>query len=131
MPRFQAALLTTAKRSKKLRGGFSAPAVWARNTPQRLGAALAPFRSDGTLPDYPLGSDFTEVEQRVVKALGWLKANTATRSGKLRTILAALASGHRGETEALARMALDAPKGLSQWLYARLLRHALARTGSP
>ena len=41
-------------------------------------AALAPFRADGTLPDYPLGSDFTEVEQRLVKALGWLKANTAT-----------------------------------------------------
>ena len=38
----------------------------------------APFRADGTLPDYPLGSDFTEVEQRLVKALGWLKANTAT-----------------------------------------------------
>ena len=129
--RFQDALLATAQRSKKLHGSFSAPAVWARNTPQGLGAALAAFRSDGTLPDYPLGSDFTEVEQRVVKALGWLKANTATRSGKLRTILAALASGHRGETEALARMALDAPKGLSQWLYARLLRHALARTGSP
>ncbi len=129
--RFQEALLATAKRSKKLRSDFSPPTAWARNTPLRLGAALAAFRSDGTLPDYPLGSDFTEVEQRVVKALGWLKANTATRSGKLRTILAALASGHRGETEALARMALDAPKGLSQWLYARLLRHALARTGSP
>ncbi|MBC7989935.1 MAG: acetyl-CoA hydrolase [Luteimonas sp.] len=129
--RFQAMLLATAQRSKKLHGGFKAPAAWARNTPLRLGAALKPFRSDGTLPDYPLGSDFTEVEQRVVKALGWLKANTATRSGKLRTILAALASGHRGETEALARMALDAPKGLSQWLYARLLRHALGRTGSP
>jgi acyl-CoA hydrolase len=126
--RFQGALLATAKQSKKLRGSFNAPAVWARNTPQGLGAALAAFRNDGTLPDYPLGSDFTEVEQRVVKALAWLKASTATRSGKLRTILAALASGHRGDTEALARMALDAPKGLSQRLYARLLRHALART---
>ena len=53
-----------------------------RNTPQALSAALAPFRVDGSLPDYPLGSDFNEIEQVLVKALGWLKANTQTRGDK-------------------------------------------------
>ena len=42
------------------------------------------------LSDYPLGCDFTPVERRLAKALGWLKAATATRGGKARTVLRAL-----------------------------------------
>ena len=33
------------------------------------------------LVDYPLGCDFTPVEQRLVRALGWLKSATATEYG--------------------------------------------------
>ena len=76
--RFQSELLEKAQAAKKLRKDFSGEPEWSRNTPQRLREALAPFRNDGTLPDYPLGSDFTEVEQRLVKALGWLKRETTT-----------------------------------------------------
>lgn len=126
--RFARDLLATARRSRKLRADFAPPAAWSRNTPRRLREALAPFRDDGTLPDYPLGSDFTEVEQRLVKALGWLKSRTGGTSGKLRTIAAALLSRGARDDEAMLRMGLDAPKGLREQLYARLLRHALART---
>src|SRR5688572_18129038 len=66
--RFQRRLLDTARRNRKLRGDFVAPAAWLRNTPDSLRARLAPLRADGTLPGYPLGSDFTVVEQRLVKA---------------------------------------------------------------
>ena len=99
----------------------------ARNTPQRLREALAPFRADGTLPDYPLGSDFTGVEQRLLKALDWLKANTSTTARKLRTMAAALASRDATDDEAMARMDLARPQGLKQVLAARLVRHALAQ----
>ncbi len=75
--RFAAPLLEQAKAAGKLRRDFSAPAHWQRNTPQHLAQALAPFRRDGTLPDYPLGSDFTDTEQRLVRALTWLKAAPA------------------------------------------------------
>jgi hypothetical protein len=126
--RFQAGLLDKAKHSKKLRADFSAEPEWARNTPQRLSGALAPFRSDGTLPDYPLGSDFTEVEQRLVKALGWLKKETDTLPRKLRTVCSALFAGRHADTEALQRMALDRPANAGEWLYARLVALALART---
>lgn len=128
--RFQAGLLEKAKHAKKLRADFRAEPEWARNTPQRLRDALAPFRNDGTLPDYPLGSDFTEVEQRLVKALGWLKTRTDTLPGKLRTVCSALYAGRRTDTEALQRMALDRPAGAGEWLYARLVSLALAKTGS-
>ena len=81
-----------------------------------------PFRRDGTLPDYPLGSDFTPVEQRLVKALGC--RHTDGRLATLRTLLAALA-GSALDHEALQRMQLDAPARLRERLAARLVAHAL------
>lgn len=128
--RFQTPLLEKAKESKKLRLDFVAEAEWSRNTPQRLRDTLAPFRSDGTLPDYPLGSDFTEVEQRLVKALGWLKIETGTLPAKLRTIGSALFVSRTTDAEALQRMALDRPASTGEWLYARLVSLALSKTGS-
>ena len=125
---FQAGLLDEARANRKLDACFTAPAAWSRNTPERLRAALAPFRRDGTLPDYPLGSDFTAVEQRVVRALQWLKASTARTPAKLRTLAAALASGTTDDDEAMQRMQLAAPSGLKERLQARLLALALRRT---
>ena len=124
----QPALLAQARQNAKLAGDFTPPAHWQRNTPQRLQAALAPSRADGTLPDYPLGSDFTATEQRVVRALQWLKASTATRGGKLRTIASALRSGTTEDADAMARMQFSAPAGIGERLQARLLALALRRT---
>ncbi len=125
---FQQALLDEAKASGKLGRDSSAPTAWQRNTPADLRETLAPFRRDGTLPDYPLGSDFTAVEQRLVRALGWLKARTATRLGLLRTIGGALATRAPDDDEALRRMRLHAPSSIEERLNARLLRLALALT---
>jgi acyl-CoA hydrolase len=124
----QAPLLDAARRSRKLRSDFNAPAAWTANTPTRLRDALAPLRSDGTLPDYPLGSDFTEVEQRLVKALSWLKAHTGTPLQTVSMVASALAAKHGEDREALARMGLDAPQGLRATLAARLLGKALHAT---
>ena len=125
--RFQDELLATAKANGKLRMDFAMPAEAHLNSPERLRAALSSFRDDGTLPDYPLGSDFTPVEQRLVKALGWLKANTQTRGGKLLTLLRALASGRIEDHEAERRMRLDEAGGASGWIESRLLSLALRR----
>ena len=123
--RFQIELLEKAQAAKKLRKDFSGEPEWSRNTPQQLRKALAPFRSDGTLPDYPLGSDFTEVEQRLVKALGWLKRETTTLPGKLRTVLGALTADLPANREALQRMDLHQPSSIGEKLNARLVAHAL------
>lgn len=126
--RFQTGLLRTAKRAKKLDANFTTPAVWSRNTQQRLSDALAPLRADGTLPEFPLGSDFTPVEQRLLRALGWLKQQTASRRGKLATMAKALQSRGSADVEALRRMALDAPATVRERLEARLLALALRET---
>ena len=129
--RFSQALVDEADRSGKVPRGTHVHT--GHNTPARLAAALAPFRANGALPDYPLGSDFTPVEQRLVKALVWLKARTATRGGKLGMIVRALLTPPPRDTrtaEALARMGYDRPDGLGGHLYARLLALALRATSA-
>lgn len=125
--RFQQGLIDVARREGKLRADFALPAAASRNTPERLAAALRPFHTSGALPDYPLGSDFTPVEERLVKALAWLKANTATRGAKLRTVWRAL-STRADDTEALQRMGLSSPSGFGERLEAKLVTLALTAT---
>lgn len=128
--RFQAELLATAKAAGKLPDALEPAAAWSRNTPEHLREILAPFRREGSLPDYPLGSDFTEVEQRLARALGWLKTATASPTRTLRTVAGGLLHDGASDPEAMQRMALDQPRSLKERLYARLLRRALAMTSS-
>ncbi|MBD7921134.1 acetyl-CoA hydrolase/transferase C-terminal domain-containing protein [Xanthomonas bonasiae] len=125
---FQPALLAEAKQAGKLCADVLARPHWQRNRAERVRAALAPFRADGTLPDYPLGSDFTEVEQRLLRALTWLKRNTASTGTKLATVARALLSRDPGDPASLQRMALDAPRGIGERMEARLLAYALQQT---
>ncbi|TKR30756.1 acetyl-CoA hydrolase [Luteimonas gilva] len=129
--RFRHDLLSTANRSGKLYDQLVQLRLGSGNSPERLRAALAPFRTDGTLPDYPLGSDFTEVEQRLVKALGWLKSNSATTWGKAMTVVGAMFAGRSDDAEALERMGLRAPKDFKERLYARLVSYALQNSARP
>jgi len=126
---FQARLLEQAKAAKKLAGDFIAPSRWQQNRAATLATRLAPFRADGSLPDYPLGSDFDAVEQDLLRALNWLKSATSTRMDKLRTVLAALRQP-AADSDALylQRMGLEQPAGFGEQLDARLLRLALAST---
>ena len=132
--RFQGGLLQRADAARKLPQGFTAPAAWATNTPKEITRRLSPFRRSGLLIDYPLGCDFSPVEQRLVGALGWLKSATARPAGKLATIAQALVpAGATADDDiaALDRMALSAPRGAREWIEARLLRLALRRTARP
>ncbi|QWF18088.1 acetyl-CoA hydrolase/transferase C-terminal domain-containing protein [Lysobacter capsici] len=126
--RFIAGLLLTAMGSGKL-PRFT-PRVTPHNNPERLRETLAPFRSDGTLPDYPLGSDFDAVEQRLVKALGWLKASTATKGAKIKTVLRALFAPASQDHEALRRMGLDKPSGLGERIEAKLVALGLRESAA-
>lgn len=125
--RFAPALGACAQRSLKLQAG-ELPELHKENTPASVSRRLREFRASGLLSDYPLGCDFTPVEQRLAKALGWLKSATATRMGKARTLLRAFAPGAgREDAEALARMDLQSPRGFAEHLQARLLRLALEK----
>ena len=125
----QQRLIDQAKSAGKLDTAFQAPVDWAHNTLDALAATLKPFRASGVLPDYPLGSDFTAVEQRLVRALAWLQRRTATKLGTVRTILSAVfSSAGAADAQAMQRMDLGSPRALRDRLDARLLAMALHET---
>jgi acyl-CoA hydrolase len=127
--RFLDVLCAEAKAHGKLAADFAVPEAWRRHHPGHLHEVLAPFRHKGLLPKFPFGSDFTEVEQRLLPALEWLKASSGNRRGKLRLLRAVCRPGEAvpGEAEALARMDLAAPLRLADRLQRRLLLAALRR----
>jgi hypothetical protein len=123
--RFQDALLVSAKRAGKIEKNFQIPQAGRENTPERIARALAPAREQGLLPPFPFGTDFTAVEQRLIPALGHLRAASPLRRAAL--LARGLLSGNPStETAAcLARMGFDRPSGLNEHLHAALLKGAL------
>ncbi|HSS06047.1 MAG TPA: acetyl-CoA hydrolase/transferase C-terminal domain-containing protein, partial [Rhodanobacteraceae bacterium] len=75
--RFQDELAESARRAGKLARDFRVPDAWRRNTPADLAERMRPFRAKGLFQQFPFGSDFTPVEQRLLPALLWLKKSTA------------------------------------------------------
>jgi acyl-CoA hydrolase len=127
--RFQPELMKQAKDAGKLPKGFEIAAAHRDNSPERIKAALKPAREAGLLPMFPFGSDFTQVEQRLIPALQVL--GTASKSP---TDLAALlwqGMTHRpnaADETALARLGLASPATLKDRAYRMLVSAALARS---
>jgi hypothetical protein len=67
------------------------------------------------------------VEIRLVKALGFLKTETASFTGKVSSIFRALLSSTMQDAEAMQRMDLHEPKSLKEKVTAKLLGYALER----
>ncbi len=126
--RFEASIRDQATAALKLAPGSGQPMREQRNTPEAIRRALAPFRRDGTLPDYPAGCDFTDVEQRLVSALGWLRAQTRSPGARASTLIRALLSRDAGDADAMQRMALTEPRSVGDRISAKLVAYALSRT---
>ncbi|HSR81057.1 MAG TPA: acetyl-CoA hydrolase, partial [Hyphomicrobiaceae bacterium] len=90
-------------------------------------AALAPARHEGLLPDFPLGSEMSEIEQALAAPLTFLKS--APYGDLARTFLAGLTSSAVSPTEqrALERLALASPVTLRDRVLRALLLGALRR----
>ena len=129
--RFIDALCAEAKSHGKLAADFQIPERWRNNRPELLKEALEPWLAKGLLPPFPFGSDFTEVEQRLLPALGWLKTRSSSWRGKWDVLRAAASPGEPvgGEDEALARMGLAQPASMGERIQHRLLKAALRKTG--
>ena len=120
--RFQDELAARARDAGKLDPDWRIPDRARGNTPEALEARFAPFEQQGLFPRYPFGSDFTDVEQRLIPALQGLKKLSAS---KTRLLAAAWRGRPADHPEELARLGLDAPAGLRERLYARLVAAAL------
>jgi hypothetical protein len=124
--RFQDELLRTAKDAGKIEREFTLPKSARDNTPDMIARKLKVAADAGLLPTFPFGTDFTDVEQRLIPALQSLKVASPAQ------LVALLLHGLRARpdfADGLDRLGLSQPKGLKEWLSAALVRGALA-TGS-
>ena len=127
--RFVDALAAEAKSHGKLAADFKIPDAWRKHHPDALREALAKPVSKGWLPHFPFGSDFTEVEQRLLPALEWLQASSATWQGRWQLLKGLWKPGPATaeEAAALERMQLSGAIRLGDRLQRRLLQAALRR----
>jgi Acetyl-CoA hydrolase/transferase C-terminal domain len=127
--RFQGELAKIAKDAGKLPRNFEIATDHRENFPDRIATALKPARDAGLLPSFPFGSDFTEVEQRLIPALQVLQEAQRTPL-KLPALLWQGMSQppDAADRECLARLGLDRPATLAERAYRALVSAALARS---
>jgi hypothetical protein len=128
--RFQEDLVRQARDAGKLPTTFEIPSAHRENFSERIAAALKPAREAGLLPSFPFGSDFTEVEQRLIPALQVLQAAQRTPE-KLPGLLweGFFRMPDAADEECLARLGLDRPATLAERAYRALVSAALGRSG--
>lgn len=125
--RFQPGLLQQAKAAGKLAKDARLAHAHCNNTPQALQAWLAGAMADGTLAQFPFGTDFTAIEQQLLGALGILKANAGSRramAGLLWRGFSANSSVPQ-QRACLERLSLQRPRTFAQWLTGLAVKGAL------
>lgn len=126
--RFQHELLAQAKRAGKIRKSYSIPDYASNNRPERLEKVMVPYRQRGMFSLFPFGTDLTEQEQTLRKAL--LILEQISKRHKLR--VPHLAELHKTlvipdqARSFLERMKLNRPQSVKERLMQRALVYALA-----
>jgi len=130
--RFQDGLLSEAKRAGKIKQNYSIPDYARHNRPERLEKVLAPYRKRDLFPQFPFGTDLTEEEDTLRKALLVLKQMSEGHKFRVPHLVhlrkAALVPDQAHSY--LARMDLDRPKTIKERLMQRALVYALASVGA-
>ena len=85
--RFQNDMLAKAKASGKIEQGYEIPVAYRNNTPEHLEQVLAPLRSKGLFPDFPFGTDLTDQEITLGRALRGVKERVGDSKFPWRAIL--------------------------------------------
>jgi acyl-CoA hydrolase len=127
--RFQPELMRQAKDAGKLPQAYEIPAAHRDNTPQRVAAALQSAAAAGLLPAFPFGSDFTEIEQRLIPALQILRDALAKPAALAALLWQGVTRTPDGcDIDCLARLGLDRPATFLERGYRALVSAALARS---
>jgi hypothetical protein len=126
--RFQEELLNDARRVGKVNEQYRIPDYARNNRPERLKQMLAQYRERGLFQEFPFGTDLTQEELTLKKALGALEQ--IFKAKKLRRPRLAeirkTASIPAQASQYLERMDLDQPRSIKERLLQRAVVYALA-----
>jgi Acetyl-CoA hydrolase/transferase C-terminal domain len=104
--RFQQDLVRDAKAQGKLPARYEVPERYSHNLPQMLHDKLHPWTEAGLLPDFPFGTDFTEDELHIVRALKKIKHATQNPSEFVTMAIKSLWEGKEAPHAYLERLGL-------------------------
>ncbi len=131
--RFQDNLLQKAKNAQKIPDDYRIPEQFKNNLPEQIENKLAPFKKKGLFPPFPFGTDFTEEELTLGKALRGLKekmaeglGGRASSFGKAMTVR----SVPEKARPYLQRMQLDHPNTGKERMMQKLIVYALTASGA-
>lgn len=121
--RFQQALMQQAKKAGKLRPDYEISMEYRNNFPHVISEKLQPYMQRGYFQRFPFGTDFTEEEQVVGRALKSLKNKSLSKKLMLKLLLRALVPRRTPEKfkPYLQRVGLWQVKGLEERLLRKLL----------
>jgi acyl-CoA hydrolase len=129
--RFQEELVAQAKQAGKLPKSYNIPDAARKNLPAQIESVFIVYKDRNLFDPLPFGSDFTDEERVITKALKRLQSDTATSFSKIKTVLSALLAPPPtvNMEPLLQRMQLSQPTNNSERLQRRLVAHALRRCG--
>ncbi|WP_310384266.1 acetyl-CoA hydrolase/transferase C-terminal domain-containing protein [Roseateles sp.] len=118
--RFQSALMQAAKAHGKLAAHYEIPLAAQNNSPAMLREHLRPWRNSGVLPDFPFGTDLTEDELTIVRALKKLKHASHHPVELVGMILSSLGGAKAVPSAYLERLGLADAKSFKDLFVRRL-----------
>ena len=104
--RFQDELVKQAKAHGKLEASYEVPECFRQNLPEVLAAKLKPWSQAGLLPDFPFGTDLTEDELHMVRAMKKMKHASHHPSELLTMAVKSLWEGKEAPPAYLERLGL-------------------------
>ena len=118
--RFQSDLIAQAKAHGKLEASYQLPERYTQNLPEALEAKLHPWAEAGLLPDFPFGTDLTEDELRMVRAMKKIKHASEHPAELLTMTIKSLWEGREAPKAYLDRLGLTEAHSFKDLLIRRL-----------
>jgi acyl-CoA hydrolase len=121
--RFQDELVQQAIQSGKLESGYQIPSLYKDNLPASYQKMIAPYKKQGFFNPFPFGTDLTELEKKVGKALKLLKSTKEKGALSFLPFLvkALFLSKKPQDIELLGRMKLNSTSSFQEFLFQKLL----------
>ncbi|MBS1970833.1 MAG: acetyl-CoA hydrolase [Bdellovibrionales bacterium] len=120
---FQEELLDQAKSFGKVSSNWQLPAEARHNHPDRILKFTRSYQGQGLFTEFPFGSDFTPVEERL--QAGLLRLKTQTLVELIQSLIKGFSVNGSEFREELERMKLQSPKSLQERVFRRLLLSSL------
>jgi len=118
--RFQDDLVKEAKAHGKLEADYVLPERYRSNLPETLEAKLHPWSEAGLLPDFPFGTDLTDDELRMVRAMKKVKHASEHPAELLTMAIKSLWEGKEAPPAYLERLGLTDAHSFKDLLIRRL-----------